>query len=358
MPDWSRIVNTTINEYIRDVEVNVLRNRKLTDLLRKRGRISFNHGGQLMDWKVQYKRAPMIGYADTDTLTFSRRDRWKTAQLDYRGYAITDSMTKGEKLKNKSVEAIVKLYDGIAKNLMDDVEDQFGDELYINGYAAGNQKRMHGIESFVNGATQNAGNLVGTQTATYAGLSTVLGNYGGTWTGTWPTGTGDAHYDFWSPLIVDYTNSGWSAATKTWPNTCVEVVRFAIIKARKNKTKKGHLDLIFLNDELFRQLLAQQEAKERIVIDRGKKSGDEDEVGFGDNLYFDGCQITFEYGIPAAVGYGFNVDQMELRSMQGQLFVPEGPDYDVASKSWRFSVDFYGNIVFNPRYFVKFQQIS
>jgi hypothetical protein len=40
---------------------------------------------------------------------------------------------------------------------------------------------------------------------------------------------------------------------------------------------------------------------------------------------------------------------MELRSMQGQLFVPEGPDYDVASKSWRFSIDFFGNLVFNPR---------
>jgi len=32
-------------------------------------------------------------------------------------------MTKQERLKNKSVEAIVKLYDGIARNLMDDVED-------------------------------------------------------------------------------------------------------------------------------------------------------------------------------------------------------------------------------------------
>lgn len=31
--------------------------------------------------------------------------------------------------------------------------------------------------------------------------------------------------------------------------------------------------------------------------------------------------------------------------MQGQLFVPEGPDYDVASKSWRFSIDFFGNLV-------------
>jgi hypothetical protein len=311
-----------------------------------------------MDWKVQYKRAPMVGYADTDTLTFSRRDRWKTAQLDYRGYSITDSMTKGEKLKNKSVEAIVKLYDGIAKNLLDDVEDQFGDEMYINGYAAGNAKRMHGIESFVNGATQNAGGLVGVQTATYAGLSTALGNYGGTWNGSWPTGTGDAHYDFWSPLIVDYTNSGWTAATKTWPNTCVEAMRFAIIKSRKNKTKKGMLDLIFLNDELYRQFLAQQEAKERIVIDRGKMSDEEQDVGFGETIYFDGVEVTYEYGIPANVGYGFNVDQMELRSMQGQLFVPEGPDYDIASKSWRFSVDFYGNLAFNPRYFVKFQAIS
>ena len=305
----------------------------------------------------------MIGYADSDTLTFSRRDRWKTAQIDWRGYAITDSMTKQERLENKSVEAIVKLYDGIARNLMDDVEDQFCDEFYINGYGSGNARRIHGIESFLNGATAQAGNFVGVNAATYANLSTVQGNYGGLWNsssslGTWPIGTGDAHFDFWSPLIVDYTNTAWSSATKTFANTAVESTRFGIVHSRKNKSKKGMLDFIMYNDELYRLFVSIVDSKERVMIDRGKKSSGLQTLGFDDVINFDGCDITYEYGVPANVGYGWNADQMELRSMQGQLFVPEGPDYDVASKSWRFSIDFFGNIVFNPRYFVKFMQLS
>lgn len=360
MADWSRIVNTTIKEYIRDVEVNILRNRKILAMLKSKGRITFNHAGDGMDWKVQYKRSPLIGYADSDTLTFSRRDRWKTAQLDWRGYAITDSLTKQERLKNKSTEAIVKLYDGIARNLLDDVDDQFCDEFYINGYAAGNQKRIHGIESFLNSATQQSGNFVALPAATYANLSTVLGTYGGTWAtlGQWPIGTGDAHYDFWSPLIVDYTNSAWAESSKVWSSTAVEAMRFGIVHARKNKSKRGMLDFIELNDELYRQFLMILDGKERIVIDRGKRSGGLQTLGFEDVQNFDGCDVTYEYGIPVGLGYGWNADQMELRSLQGQLFVPEGPDYDVASKSWRFSVDFFGNIVFNPRYFLKFGQYS
>jgi hypothetical protein len=43
---------------------------------------------------------------------------------------------------------------------------------------------------------------------------------------------------------------------------------------------------------------------------------------------------------------------MELRSLQPQLFVPEGPDFDIAGQSWRFAVDFYGNMMFaSPRNF-------
>lgn len=211
-PDWSRIVNTTIHEYVRDVEVNILRNRKLLAMMKSRGRITFNHAGDLEDWKVKYKRAPMQGYADSDTLTFSRRDRWKTAQLPWRGYAATDSMNKLERLKNKNTEAIIKVYSEIAENLVQDIEDQFGDELYVDGDAAGNTKRIHGAESVFSGATTNAGNFIANSTKLYAGLDTTLGAYVGSWTGTWPTGTGDAHYDFWSPLIVDYSNTGWSAS--------------------------------------------------------------------------------------------------------------------------------------------------
>lgn len=366
MADWSRIVNTTIRQYVRGEEVNVLRNRKVTAMLKSKGRISFNHSGDGIDWKVRYKRAPLFGYADTDTLTFSRRDRWKTAFLDWRGYSITDSQTKMEKLKNKGTEAIVKIYDSIARNLMEDAEDQFGDEFYVDGYATGNGRRLIGIESFMGNTGVSTAVPIAVNDDSYAGLDTDLGAYNGTWTGNWPVGTGDAHYDFWTPLLVDYTsaitnsatNVGWRASTKTWDNTCLEALRFGIIHSRKNKTAKGMLDFILLNDELYRAFVENQAVKERINTNRGQKASGLVALGFDDVTYYEGCEITYEYGVPSTVGYGWNIDQMELKSLQDQLFVPEGPDYDIASKSWRFSVDVFGQICFNPRFFLKLDNYS
>src|ERR1700727_3292797 len=118
MADWSRGVNTTIANSIKGEEVNILRNRKLTAMLKSRGRITFNWAGEHVDWKIRYKRAPMQGYADTDTLTFPRRDRWKTATLPWRGYALTDSRTKGERLKNRSGQAIINVYGQIARSML------------------------------------------------------------------------------------------------------------------------------------------------------------------------------------------------------------------------------------------------
>jgi hypothetical protein len=362
--EWSRIVNTTIHDYIRAVEPNILRNRKLLALMKERGRITFGHAGDLMDWKVQYKRAPMQGYADSDTLTFSRRDRWKTAQLQWRGYAATDSMTKLEKLKNKSTEAIIKIYDQITKNLLEDLEDQFGDELYIDGNAAGNSKRIHGIESFLGNAGPAPQGFIGVPASTYAGLTTGLGDYGGSWSTTagnfdWPRGTGDAHFDYWSPLLIDYTDQAWAASTKTWPNTCREALRFGIVHSKKNKSMKGMLDLALLDSELFRLFEEKVDANERIVVEGGNKKGSLYSLGYGDVVNFEGAEITYEYGIPTGVGHGWNLDYAELCSLQPQMFVPEGPDFDIASQSWRFSIDFFGNLKFaSIRYFTKWLSIT
>lgn len=358
MADWTRVVNTTIANYVKGEEVNILRNRKLLAMLKERGRITFNWGGDKMDWKVRYRRAPMQGYADTETLTFPRRDRWKTAHLDWRGYAATDSMTKGERLKNKGAQAIIDVYTQIARSLLDDMEESFCDELYIDGNASGNGKRIHGIESFLGTSGAAAGGFIATPSDTFANLLTDLGNYGGTWTGNWPAGSGDAHYDFWSPLIVDYTDTAWAASTKTWANTCIEALRYGIIKSQKNKSKKGSLDTIVLDGDLYREFLAKLDDKQRIVIQSNASNSTLIKLGFTDVQNFDGVDITWEFGVPATVGYGFNFDQMELRSQQGKLFVPEGPDYDIAGKSWRFSIDFYGNCTWNPRFFLKFDNVT
>jgi len=359
MAEWSRIVNTTIHKYIRQVEINVLRNRKLLALLQKKGRVTMNCSGDLIDWKVRWKRAPLQGFADMDTLTFTRKDRWKTAQLDWRGYAIPDAITKRERLINSGVEAIVKVYSEIASNLMEDIEDQFGDEMYIDGNATGNSKKIHGLESFLGDTNvEAAAGFIYPPSDTYAGLVTTLGNYGGNWSTTggnvnWPSGTGDAHYDFWSPLIVKYTSNSWQATTKTWPNTCREALRYAIIKGRRNKSKKGMLDLTILENELFRQFEDKIEQNERTVVYRGDDLGLWS-LGFKDTINFEGCEVTYEYGVPSGIGYGLCTDAMELCSLQESLFVPEGPDFDPATQTWRFSIDFYGNLkVSSPRFFFK-----
>lgn len=372
---WSRVVNTTIADYIRGEEVNIMRNRKVTAMLKAKGRITFNHGGDYLDWKVRYKRSPMQGYADSDTLTFSRRDRWKTAQLDWRGYAATDSMTKSERLRNKSTEAIIKVYEQIGKSLMEDMEDQFGDEFYIDGNASGNTKRIHGLESFFSTSGASTKYPVGLPNDTYAGLVCTLGNYGGSWstTGTtttatdWPAGTGDAHYDFWAPLIVDYTSAvatstaagtqGWTSSTKTWPNTCKEAIRFGVIYSHRDKSRRGQLETGLFNSDLYRQFVNTLDTEERVVVSRGDGEGLLS-LGFRDVINFEGLEISWEYGVPAYIGYGWNFEQVELQSMQGNLFVPEGPDFDISTQSYRFSIDFYGNMKSNPKYQVKWKNVS
>lgn len=363
-PEWARILNTTIHEYIRDEEINIMRNRKLLAMLKDRGRISFNHSGDIMDWKIRYKRSPMQGYADSDTLTFARRNRWQTAQLEWRGYSATDSMTKLEKLKNKGEQAIIKIASQIVESLMADMDDQFGDEFYIDGGAAGNSKRMHGIESFMGTSAASTVSPTGLANSTYAGLVCTLGNYGGTWTGSWPTGTGDAHYDFWTPLILDYTSAvatasgGWAATTKTWPNTCKEAMRYGLIKSKKNKSKKGMLDMYLINDDLYRQFLTALDTNERTTVRRGDSKQGLYALGFTDAVNFDGCDVAEEYGVPSSLGYGWSMDNMELRSLQSQLFEADDVDFDISTQSDRFAVNFFGNARYNPRYFVKLKNIS
>lgn len=359
MAEWARTVNTTTRKFIKGETVEVLRNRKLLAILNDRGRVTTGHSGTEVQWQLRYKQAPMQGYDDSDTITFARINRWKQASLPWRGYISPDSMNKREKEINKGTEALIKVYATIASNLMQDIEEQFGDQLYIDGNASGNGKLLHGIESFMGTSGTVSGSPVGNPSDTYAGLSTALGNYGGTWTGNWPTGTGTAEYDFFSPTIVDYTNAFWGYTTNNWQNTCLDALRYGIIKGKKNKSKRGQLDLILLNDELYRPFLNKLQLEEHLHVTPQNGSSGLYKLGFTDVQNFDGVDVTYEYGVPANIGYGWCMGLVELMSLQGELFVPEGPDFDISTQSWRFSIDFLGNLKFEAiRNFLKWIAIS
>jgi hypothetical protein len=181
---------------------------------------------------------------------------------------------------------------------------------------------------------------------------------GGTWTGTWPAGTGPAHYDYFSPIMVKWDSQTWvDSSHTTWADTCINALRQGILWSRRNKSADGLLDMVMCDSALYYGLLTAIGAKESIQVQRGQKSALV-ALGFNDVVNLDGVDITWEYGMTANKALGFNVNHMGLRSLQSQLFVPEGPDYDFASKQYRFSVDHFGNAWFRPRYFVEWYNYS
>lgn len=353
--DWARVAATTINNYIRDETNNVMRNRKLSALLMAKKRFSYNWSGDEMEWPVRYRQVPMKGFGPGQTRNFPQQNRHKKAHLGWRAYYASDSITKFEKLKNRGKEAIINVFDRMSKDLMEDMKEQWGEEFYLDGNAAANVLRIHGIESFL-AVTGSAGAVFGTPNDSFAGLSTVLATYGGTWTGTWPTnGKGSASYDFWSPVVVNYTSTGWAGATATWADNCKKALRYGIIKSKRSKASSGGLDVVIVDDEMYRLFLEKYDSSERLIA---KQATGLTALGFSDVTNFDGTDVTYEYGIPAGVGYGFNCQEMEVRSMQDELWVADGPVYDEGTSAWRVAIDFYGNCVWNPRHFVAFKAVA
>lgn len=358
--EWQGVINTTIKNYLREVEEDVFRDFKLVAMLMQKGNIAYNMSGDKLNWRIRYRQAPLIGVADSDTLTFSRQDRHKIAELEWRGYAATDAVTFKEKEMNKGKEAIVNRFEQVSTLLMEDVQEKFGYEPYINGYATGNTKRFHGMESFlgVNGTSAVSGSVAMQPSATYAGLATNLGNYGGSWTGAWPRGFGSAEYDFFSPLILDYTSTlatasgGWANATATWAARCLEVLRFGITFSQKNKSRKGMLDYINIDREMYRLALQALQTEERLLVERNEDTGLV-KAGFKNVFNFDGVDISTEYGMPQNVGYGFNCNHVDLNFLMSQAWSPVGPDEDIASMAYRFAIFCWGNFRWRPRYFLK-----
>jgi len=343
--------NITINRYIRGETLAILRKRVLLAMLQSKGRITNGCTGKLIDWKVKHKRAPLTPFDDSDSITFSRLDQHKTAQLPMRAYVVSQSGTKADKLMCSGKEAIVNKYTQMVKDLIADIRDQFAEQLLnVDGNAAASTNRIHGLESVFSATDNGSSSLVGTNNDTYAGLSTTRGNYGGTWTGTWPDGYGDSHYDFWSPLVVDYgatlaaSSGGWSNSTKTWASTCLEALRFASINTERNGS---NLDMFLLEKNLFRQLSDALEAKEQIHVQRGQ-AVQKTSAGF-QALNVNGVDVYWEHGLTAGVGYGLCLDELELHSWQDQLF-KSNSDFNLESLSDRVAIDFFGNLrIINPR---------
>lgn len=367
----SRELATTINDFLKGEEVNVLRKRIFWGMLESRGNVTYNHSGTNLEWVVRYDQAAIKGSTGENPLTFSRKSRHKRANLSWRGYYTDDVIHKIEKLTNRGNEALVNVASSMVSNLMEDMTEGMGPEAYVDGEAAGNEMRFHGLETMF-GQSANSFNTESTGFTTrtanvadpviapddnYAGLDTDIAAYGGAYksaAGTWPSGDCDAKADFWTPLIINYNSSAFgNVAGNTWASNCVEALRFGITHCKRNVGTSRGIDVALMDRDMFRTFKTAHDSLQRVIV-QNNKEGSAVSLGFQDAINFEGVELLDEYGIPQDVVYGLNFDLIEFMSLQGQLFNYEGPFYDEDIQADKHLIDILGNFKFkSPRNFFK-----
>jgi hypothetical protein len=358
--DWARSIATTIVNHLREEEIASLRKYKVFAALEGSGQVRTNMSGRGFDWELQYRNHTPSGNNGETPRTFARQNLWKRAELEFRGAQVTDAIYKKEMLENRSAQALVNVAGKMASRLLTSMEQYLAKEWTVDGYASGNELRFHGLESFMgtNGTvnvstgaqrTANAADPFAYPTDTYAGLSTVLGAYGGSQTtGVWPNGYADPELDFFSPVVCNYTSTYFGGST--WKDNCTKAVREAIHQTRRNDSQEDQIDMVLLDRRLFIDFMNTLDSKERVLVSRanGLRS-----YGFTDVFELDGVEISGENSVPANTGYGLAIGNMELLCMEGQLF------YDEITQQYRYVVSTLGNIKFkSPRNFFKLTSLA
>jgi len=369
---FARSSATTLAKHVREVEEAFMRNYQIGALLEANGRVNYNNSGEGFDWPVQYRIHGVEGNTGETARNFTRKNLWKTAYQEFRGYQATDSMFYREFLSNRGPEGIVKVYDNFNERIITSVKQSLGTEYYVDGSATGYEEAWHGLESIFKTNSEtiaaatglyqaaNAADIVGAPQGTYAGLEMTLGNYGGENESgeIWPDGLADPAYDFWTPLVVNYTTShaDLGGTGNTWALQGLLALRYAIINCQRNVSMEGQITNILLSRDLYRGLLDQLDSKERIMVtsETGLRA-----LGFKNVVMFDGVEVSWEVAVPTGVGYGLNYNMMELKSMDSQLLRSEGPEYDIHSQSFNAVVSTLSNLKFaSPRNFFKVASLA
>jgi hypothetical protein len=366
--DWARSIGTTLTLHLKEEEQTTFRKFKVFAALQANGNVAMNQGGRGFDWQVRYRNVPVSSYSGESPRVFSRHALWQRASLPYRGYTVTDQITKREMLENRGQAQLIDVAGKMANRLKESIEEHLSKEVFVDGNAAGNENRWHGLESMfsVNGTvnvstgaqrTANAADPFGFPNDEYAGLKCGLGQYAGSQlaSGSWPAVPVDPEYDFWAPLVCNYTSTFFGGATATWKDQCIEAIRTAVTHAKRNDTKENQIDMILLDRALYIQFLNRLDSRERAIVTKtnGLKS-----YGF-DTVEIDGIEVASDYGCPPGVGYALSIGNMEMKVMTGQLLEAEGPYFNEELSAYRYAVSVLANIKMkSPRNFVKFAALA
>jgi len=350
--DASPIVTArAINAYIREKIGPPMRKRYLLRESESRGRWTMDKHGEEIEWRPTFKRRSATAMDVNPTaFSFPSVNRERKAHLPWRAYGHSESINKFDRLATTGEGAFFKKVEDKAQQLLGEFMETLCDEMYGDGNATGS-KAWHGLESMfaVNGCI--SGVPVGDPNDVYASLYTNLQYYGGSWTGTYPTGTGTTDYHAWSPLVVDWSNESFGTGTNVWDANWQEACNYLLTyMGILNKQKP---DVLLMNAELMRLAKDSLIAAQTLEVTQNKAK-----TNLGTELGYNGIDFVDEYGVPEDTCYAITFDELELWSMQDQL-IHTANDNDISTSQDLIALDSYSQWIFRrPSAFGKLAAIT
>ncbi len=369
---WQESLNVTRETYMKEVIKTAQRKRLVMALLKKRGKFKYNQSGTDLTWLIEKKQTNPRQLGDGGPVQFSRKTLHKQATIDWRGYEDNDMITYRNEKQNDGVDALVKLGASKLKQLGEAMKSYLNQQLFVDGYASGNEQAIHGLESFFGTGTTVAADIIAQPSDTYATISTTLGTEGGAWSsdlGTspnanlandWPFGSpsghhSGTHYDFWSPKVWNWSSTGWGTGGTTWEDNCLQVLRNAVTVQRRLNGQEGKTDLFLCDDRMLVDLKDALEPRLRTSTPHKEATN----LGFEETVNYEGLAIDTDFNIPVNTGYGLSVDNMEFCTQTSDLFDSFGPQWGLTHMAYLFLTTFLGNVKHNsPKYFWKTKNVA
>lgn len=355
----ARKLQTTLPEILSEVQDECTRNYQMMALINARGNQKWNCGGLGFTWKVKYRNHKIQGTNGENPRNWSQINQYQTGRLDWRGYEVTDTISKQEVRQNKGPAAMINVLDDFESNLKTSIEQELGPQFYNDGYDTEHPDYWHGLMSLYrqNGQTLTANNTprarndadkVIVPSGSYADINCALGAFSGEQHDTsvnWPEGTADTHYDFWSPLMLQWDGTGFTGTTNG--EKFKNAMRFGLTHAMRNSDKNGQLTNFWTDRGNFIDLKSYYEDKQTIEVTSGTELY---QLGFKNVIVIDGVEVSFEAAMPVGFGFGVNMAKIELRGLDEQMFTLDGPEYDIDLKLIKCAVETHTNLLIrSPR---------
>ena len=360
---WQIAVNQAIAEYIKEVLDTTIYRRLWMAMLTQRGRLRTGvNGSYEQQFPIDFKEAPVTTLAYNEDIDYAPQDYLKWGTQVWKALKASDIMHIREYTEIAgSPNTIVDRYKRIVPKLISGVKNRIGLQIYNNSNTSGKEEDFDGLDTACGAGTVAVTDIIAQPDGAYLGIDTDLGGSSGNWSTDfstypnstvatdWPEGSGDAHYAFRAPKLVNYTSNAWGTDAVTWESNCQRALsRTALWLNNTGGEGDGASFMAMLSTDLMAGFKNSLRASNRILTPHREA----EQLGFGDVLNFEGVGVYSEYGCPARTGYVVDMDDLQMMFITPDMVQTKGP-FETSEGSYKWYVFSEGNFRFDPRRLAK-----